>query len=320
MVTNNSLNQRSEALALGTIGTVTPDATNYLLKLDKSQNGQTGIRITNTNTGASSASTIVFDSDTCAASISAFSSNTPTLANTFFVNVTGGDTAFQIDANTQFVVTKTGASLDMFYIDAATGNTVFNAPGNNQGQCAWAGSHSVVWIAGLDTSDSNTWKLCSGSTFGTGTTIRALTTGGQYKGNNTNTAPPAGFIGEVIRSAVAFTSPISLPTGTATNITSISVTAGIWDITGIVSFNAAAITGTAFQASISPTSATLANAYGDGTIQTPYPPTSVTSNSLTIPAYRVTLSATTTYYLVAAGTYTVGTLTGFGRISAVRVG
>ncbi len=141
------------------------------------------------------------------------------------------------------------------------------------------------------------------------------TTGMQMKGNNTNTAPPAGFIGEQIRSYVT---GISVSNNTPLNITSISLTAGIWDVSCVVSY-AGNITGTTFEAGISTTSADRGS-LGDNNFKTPYPPISASQNCLSIPSYRITLSATTTTYLVGYALFTVGTLIAGGRISATRVG
>jgi hypothetical protein len=49
-------------------------------------------------------------------------------------------------------------------------------------------------------------------------------------------------------------------------------------------------------------------------------PTVAADVTLTIPAYRVSLSATTTYYLVVNSLFTVNTPAAYGRISATRVG
>lgn len=153
------------------------------------------------------------------------------------------------------------------------------------------------------------------------TNFAVLSTGLQLKGNNTNTAPPAGFIGEQIRSFIASGSAVSLSTTVCSNITSIILTAGIWDISAVIKFVANSATSiTLFQYGISPTSATM-DTFGDdcgtdshATAIIGYGPTR------SIPAYRVTLSGNTTYYLVALGTFTVNTLTAYGRISATRVG
>ena len=64
------------------------------------------------------------------------------------------------------------------------------------------------------------------------TNFAVLSTGVQMKGNNTNTAPPAGFIGERIEASAT---AVSLLNNTNKTIASINLTAGIWDITGMAS-------------------------------------------------------------------------------------
>lgn len=153
------------------------------------------------------------------------------------------------------------------------------------------------------------------------------TTGMQMKGNNTNTAPPAGFIGEQIRSFVNSGSAVTMSHTVTTNITSISLTAGIWDVSGIVNYHATNTntTNPSTITSIVSTSATTGNS-GDNAVQGTMPSTSGTVNTATdlaytIPNYRVLLSSTTTYYLTA---YTQATVTfgctAWGRLSATRVG
>lgn len=159
-----------------------------------------------------------------------------------------------------------------------------------------------------------------GLTFsGTSSTINTTTqsNSGTLPGSR-NTAPSAGLLGEQIRATVAFGTPVSLSNNTQTNVTSISLTAGIWDVTGIVGFQGAT-TGTVCQASISTTSAT-GGTRGDNSVQFPFLSQANIDLDLTIPSYRLTLTTTTTVYLVAFMLYTVGTGTTFGRISATRVG
>lgn len=143
-----------------------------------------------------------------------------------------------------------------------------------------------------------------------------LTGPGSMKGLVTGT-PGAGFTGEQIRSAVASGSAVTLTTATAANVTSISLTAGIWDVSGVVLFNGA-VTGTATGASIGTTSATTGT-QGDNYVTSPTVPTTL-DYGITIPSFRISLTATTTTYLVAIGIFTAGTLKAYGRISATRVG
>jgi len=139
-------------------------------------------------------------------------------------------------------------------------------------------------------------------------------------GMQNSTAPSAGFIGEQIRSALGSGSAITLSTGTGANVTSISLTPGIWDVSGIVMFGGGAITGTIYQASISTVSAasgTKGDNFVEGTAA--WSPTAVATTTLTIPSYRISLAATTTVYLTTAAAFTLGTVVAFGRISATRV-
>lgn len=144
------------------------------------------------------------------------------------------------------------------------------------------------------------------------------TTGMQMKGNNTNTAPPAGFIGENIRS---FNSSGQASPGTTQsfNITSISLTAGIWDVSGIGLGSFSGLS-TQWGVTLSATSATSAVTGGDNATSAVYTSGSGFQVTGSVPSFRVTLSGTTTYYLVGVGSFSTGSCTGFGRISGTRVG
>lgn len=137
------------------------------------------------------------------------------------------------------------------------------------------------------------------------------------RGTNTNDNAAAGFVGEVISSTIASGAAVSLTSTVTANITSISLTAGDWDVSGYVQFTSAATTSiTLLAGGVSITSATIATdsfriptaafVPGAGNIRN------------TIPTTRVSLAATTTYYLVASATFTVDTLAASGSILARR--
>lgn len=153
------------------------------------------------------------------------------------------------------------------------------------------------------------------------TNFAVLSTGLQLKGNNTNTAPPAGFIGERIVATVGNGSPVSISNNSVTNITSVALTAGVWDISAVAGYTGGggAVTGTQTTLTIS-TANNTAGTLGDARVDTPTVPTVGSDMSMTIPNVRVLLSGNTTYYMNVIVKYTVGTVTGYGRISAVRVG
>jgi hypothetical protein len=157
----------------------------------------------------------------------------------------------------------------------------------------------------------------SSSTQNVTTVTRRTLDGAQYRGANTNITPATGMLGEQVRSTVASGSAITLVTTVAVNLTSISLTAGVWDVSCVAAFNGA-VTGTTLQASISTVSATGGTA-GDNFVFIPTMPTASSDIAITIPSYRISLAATTTVYLVVNSAYSAGTLKSYGRISATRV-
>ena len=78
-------------------------------------------------------------------------------------------------------------------------------------------------------------------------------------GTTTNNSAAAGSVGEIISSAVNFSSPVTgITTGSVVNITSVSLTAGQWVVTGSIGIlSGAATTLNAFFGWISSTSATF---------------------------------------------------------------
>lgn len=150
------------------------------------------------------------------------------------------------------------------------------------------------------------------------TNFAVLSTGLQLKGNNTNTAPPAGFIGERIESVIASASAVSLSNTTAKDITSITLTAGVWDVYALGNLTGN-LTGSAWEVSISTTTATRGTT-GNNTASTPTVSTSGSDLSAVVPAYRMLLSTNTTVFMVAFVAFAGGTAKGYGRLSATRVG
>jgi hypothetical protein len=127
-----------------------------------------------------------------------------------------------------------------------------------------------------------------------------------------------GGLGEFTNKLVAVGSAISLTTATAANVTSFSLTPGDWDVEGNINFSAASATVTGTQGGIAIVSATLPV---DGSEV--YSGVQVTllseKDSVSLPRKRISLAATTTVYLVAQSTFSAGTVTAFGQMSARRV-
>jgi len=147
-------------------------------------------------------------------------------------------------------------------------------------------------------------------------------TGGQYRGYNSNTAPPAGFIGELI-SATATTG--TLTSNTTANVTNISLTAGIWDISSVCTFNTTGTVAGSTQwfGAISLANNNLTGVGENGSTQDggKLAVSGVNGVSVWTGPTRVSLASTTTHYLNCRGfssvTFTNVTCTGI--IRAVRV-
>lgn len=147
-----------------------------------------------------------------------------------------------------------------------------------------------------------------------------LTLAGGLVGSDGTTDATAGNVGEYIESVI---SSASIGTsGTWTDMGSISLTAGDWDVSGILNVDSNGAT-------LGTPRATMAISVNSGATTTDHV---LGSNALTVAIastpnltgavlapYRLKVSATTTVYLKLLATYTVATPTRVGRISARRM-
>jgi uncharacterized membrane protein len=138
-------------------------------------------------------------------------------------------------------------------------------------------------------------------------------------GTATNNSAAAGKVGEYIISNVASGSAISLTTATPANVTSISLTAGDWDVGASIGFiGASTTTVTYFVGSISSTTGALSTTRGDQVLAGSTPFNYLASVSTTVPTTRFSLSGSQTVYLVAQSGFTVSSNAAFGYIWARR--
>lgn len=196
-------------------------------------------------------------------------------------------------------------------------------------------SDTIVGRATTDTLTNKTFDTAgAGNVFKiNGTTISANTGTGNnvlatsptlnqpnLVGTTTNDSAAAGSVGEYVSSVV--TAPVTLTSGTAANITSISLTAGDWDVSGFVFFNGGATTTVTYiNGSISTTSATIDTSADRNTIVFANGGTAVnltTVNTVTGPS-RFSLSTTTTVFLVARSVFGTSSGTAAGTIRARRI-
>ena len=163
----------------------------------------------------------------------------------------------------------------------------------------------------------NTGAFTTLSTTGAITPSQTAGIVGTTTNNNANT----GSFGEYIESVIPSASEVALTTGVAANITSISLTAGDWEVTGLIMFD---VNGTTTFSNgfgwASTTSATLpsldlavrAHFIWNGT-------TLVGTPAISLPVVRFSLSTTTTVYFSAYSNFGVSTCKAFGAIRARRM-
>jgi hypothetical protein len=143
------------------------------------------------------------------------------------------------------------------------------------------------------------------------------TSGTEIQGTNTNNNAASGFIGEYQSASVSTGAPISLVSGTSKTITSVSLTAGDWDVQGSVGLvNSGTVT--RLGAGISTTADTFAGSVPGVDYQRQDGFSSTAAISLVTGNVRLSLATTTTVYLVGVANFT-GTKDGVGQINARRV-
>jgi hypothetical protein len=178
------------------------------------------------------------------------------------------------------------------------------------------------WIAHIE--DENARLAWDGSQW--------MPIGGEppFPGTGTNDDAPAGYIGEYVKSSVASGSAVALTSNSVASITSISLSAGDWDVRGVVGFQGSGSPSvTRLTASVMKTDIASVSEYDDDTqsrAQYGYPGAAITLGSgnagvgLPLVPGRISLATTTTIYLKALPNFTGGTsVSAYGFIAARRV-
>lgn len=141
------------------------------------------------------------------------------------------------------------------------------------------------------------------------------TGGARVQGTGTNDNAPTGFVGEEISSTVASGSPVGFSNATAKDLTSISLTAGDWNIYANIFFSFSGLS-TGSYVWISKTSATqpdLSLINGNS-----YTSTSSVNAGYPAPFFRAALTTTTTIYLSGIVAFSTGACSASGGIYARR--
>lgn len=191
---------------------------------------------------------------------------------------------------------------------------------NNQINVSLSGVNALASgsFVGLDTPTLITPDL--GVATATSVDFGGTSTAG-FLGTTTNDNVVAGSVGEFVSSSVEAASAQALTaSGTVTNITSISLGAGDWDVSAtILGVTGNPGTASSFVGGVSDTSATLDSPnYNNFTYQVRETMSAEQTVAQNIKGARYSLSGTTTIYMVAQGFYT-GTMSAYGFISARRV-
>ncbi len=288
----------SSALAVGPNG-----ATNPVLQVDASVASQaTGLKITGLTTGAGATLAVIDSGSNSSLSINAKGT---------------GAIAIGTVSTGAINLGTTGSGAVVNFFGSASGSTAIVPAAAASGTLTLPSATDT--LVGKATTDTFTNKTFNSS--GTGNTLQVsgvTVSRGQFPGTSTNDSATAGNIGEYVPSTIASGSAVSLTSPNVSNITSISLTAGDWDVDILGYFGPGASTNVAFATvGISTTSATLDTTEGrfaqNGAMGVP-----VVTFTISVPTYRLSLSGTTTVFFVARGSFTVSTLNAYGIIQARR--
>lgn len=266
------------------------------------------------NANGSMANVAAFSMPSCSAS----GNNLQWTSGTGFTCATG----YALTGNplSQFAATTSAQLLGVISDETGTGSLVFgtsptigtptiNTPTISGGTINNASVGAITPSTGAFTTLSATGAITPSQTNG-------------IVGTTTNNNANAGSVGEF--PAPTNLTAVSLTTNVNANCSSVSLTAGDWDVQGVIVFKTAA--GTFINgifASIGTTSATFGpegtivnitfNASASGA------PTSGATERLATPVVRVSIASTTTVFLVGQSIFTTSTATCDGYLRARRI-
>ncbi len=222
-------------------------------------------------------------------------------------------------ANTPTLITPNlGLAKYSGLVPTANGNALASADGIQALAILNSGGASVNYFQLAPSITTQAPILAvAGSDANINMTLNSKGTGGvTIRGTSAGGNAASGYVGETVSSSVLFASAVSVSNNTARDVTSISLTAGDWDIHGNI-FISTSGAATVYEAWSSNTSATapdpsLLNAFvvaasvGSGDI------------GLSIPYRRVNITTTTTVYLSCLVAFSSGACTACGNIYARR--
>lgn len=195
---------------------------------------------------------------------------------------------------------------------AVSGNGITNALLAQMPANTIKGNNTSSAANAADLTVSQTKTLLGVTTVGTAAV-------GQIPGTATNDDAGAGKVGEFSSANLASGSAVSLVTGTAKDVVTLSLTAGDWDIWGDVNFAPAGTTTiTQIGAWVSLATGTFPTLPASGVQNLNATLTTGAAQTLGTGMLRVSLSATTTVYLSAIASFGTSTMSAYGIITARR--
>jgi hypothetical protein len=151
--------------------------------------------------------------------------------------------------------------------------------------------------------------------------LNSFIVAGQLLGTATNDNASAGNVGEIITASLSSAAAIALTSGTITNVTSITLSAGDWDITGGGYFvpAGAATSITRWGYSMETSSNTFVQTPENSWIQSVAAVTpGANPCGQPLPTLRVSSSISVTYYLNGVSVFTSSGLSAYGSLRARR--
>lgn len=247
--------------------------------------------------------------------MNATNSTIGTLLGQLIISIASGDSIKLHDTtNSQdtFFLQSTGSGTDDFILsvnrDPSTGTFTQTGQAGGSILIHSANGSGYVEIYASNTNNTAFTKIA-----------RFSITGTSIKGTNTNDSAAAGDIGEYVESIAAAVSAAA--TTQYSDITTISLTAGDWDVSMVMLVDGTGVTITGvWDGGIS--IGTAGNAFSDRvTASNGYNinPVAVPTNAWIIPSWRVSISATTTARMKLRTVYSAGTPSAYGRLSARRM-
>ena len=247
--------------------------------------------------------------------------NTPQNANTVLSGPATGVAALP--------TFRTLVAADLEQFNVAAGNRVFASPSGVAGAPSFRAlvatdipSLAAIYLPLAGGTMTDTEQFADGSQFSAAGLAMAATrtiTPDQLAGivgTTTNNSANAGSVGEFIESVVTGAAPAPIANNTTTNLTSIALTAGDWDVESMVGFV--------------PTASITSILFGPNTVSLTFPAIERfgelnftggigSRQSFSVARQRFSLAGPETVYAVAEVTLSAGTCNMYGYLNARRV-